>query len=202
MQAGSGPGSGRGPSSSRSRSSPYRSGVRGLLSAGLVVVILVSGFAAAASFQVRVSPEELGGNAADTGFLSAWQFVGAARGTTPAPLPRIWSAAMATPTRLPRTSGDARVNAGVAGHSAAVWTFNETTALALSTEIVIEYTVDYSIGAATHTSSGTVYIESQPRALPGPLTFTVYWDSGTAGAVEINSMLEVSLVCSAIGVCP
>ncbi len=94
------------------------------------------------------------------------------------------------------------MRAGVSGHHAASWTFNETVGIALSTEIVIEYTVSYVLGAVPHTATGSVFVETQRRGLPGPLTFTLYWDSGTLAAVTIISLLEVSQVCPAIGVCP
>ncbi|HLM91829.1 MAG TPA: hypothetical protein VK424_07270 [Thermoplasmata archaeon] len=202
MQARAVPGVGKRRTRTRTPSSRPRAAFRGLVTAGVALLVLVSGFAAAASFHVGLSPENLGAESSKTGFLTHWQFVGAARGTTPAPVPRVWSAAVATPTRLPRASGTALVRAGVTGHTAASWTFNETVGIGVSTEIVIEYTVNYVVGGIPHTAAGSVFVETQRRAPAGPLTFTVYWDSGTAAAVTIVSLLEVSQLCSAVGVCP
>ena len=175
---------------------------RHALLAALVVLLVVSGFAAAASFQIRAIPESLGAVTSSTEFLTHWQFEGVAVGATPNPPPRVWSAVVTAPTRLPRASAAALLNIGAAGHAAAAWTFNETVGMPVSTEVVVSYTVVYVVAGVTHTATGSVYIESQRAAPAGPLTFTVYWDSGHPTGVTLVSLLEVSQVCPAVGTCP
>jgi hypothetical protein len=168
----------------------------------LVTVAIVGGLVLAVSFQVRSSPEELGAVVSPTDFLSHWQFVGSATGTTPLPSPRHWSVNPAAPTRLGPFSASALIDAGAAGDAATVWTFNETVGIAASTEIELGFTVHYTVGGVVHTAADTVYIETSPRALRGTLTFSVYWDSGGTAAVTFGSQFVLSQVCSAVGSCP
>jgi hypothetical protein len=131
-----------------------------------------------------------------------WQLEGSAPGTTPVPVPRAWSTNVAAPSRLGRVASAHMLNAGVAGHAAVVWNFNETAGIALSTELELYFALEYDVGTVAHSFTTTVYVETQARAPTVTLVFTEYWDSGGATPVVVLSAFEVSQVCPAIGACP
>jgi len=165
-------------------------------------LVIASGLIAAVSFRVASSGEEVVGEVGPTQYLAHWQFVGSATGTTPVPTPRVWSARVAAPTRLGRVSANALIDAGLPGHVAALWTFNETVGIAASTELELAFSIHYLVGAVAHSVAITVYVETNARALAATATFSVYWDSGGAAAITYVSQLVVTQVCSAVGTCP
>jgi hypothetical protein len=188
----------RGPS--RPRSIFHRR--RWIALGALVAAFLTIGGIDGVALHVTHSTETLVGLQAPTQFLGHWQQVGSESGTTPAVLPRLWSGTVATPTRLPRFSATDRIDATTAGNLALVWVFNETVGISAGMEIEIAFHLQYLVGATLTTASITVYIETQRAALAGPLTFTVYWDSGYATGVTFVDQLEVAQSCSAVGTCP
>ncbi len=187
----------RGPTRPRPRRSRRR-----LLVLGLVALLAGVGLILGVPFRVGSSPEELGAVVSPTEFLTHWQFVGSAAGTTPLAAPRVWSASAATPTRLGRVSASALIDAGVGGDAAVVWTFNETVGMAVSTELELAFTVHYTVGGTAHTAADTVYVETSALALTGTVTFSVYWDSGGTAAVTFGSQFVLSQACAAVGTCP
>ncbi|MCI4342609.1 MAG: hypothetical protein L3J92_00625 [Thermoplasmata archaeon] len=173
--------------------------------AALVALALISltlGAAVALPLQVTHLTETLVGIRAPAQFLVHWQQVGSEAGTVPAPTPGVWSVGVGTPSRLPRFSGDFAINTVVSGDVALLWVFNETVGIATGTELEVSFHIQYSVGAVTTSVAITSYIETQRRALVGPLAFTVYWDSGYTAGVSFVNQLEVAQACTAVGVCP
>jgi hypothetical protein len=167
-----------------------------------VALLAVAAGTGAVALHIAESLETGQGVRTATTFLADFQVVATSLSTTPTPVPRAWSVTAGFPTHLGRVSATRMVNAGTAGDEAVEWTFNESTGLAAATEIEVELSVSYLIGAISHSFSATVYVESQARALPTPLTFEFVWDSGATTGVTPTSELALALVCSAVGTCP
>jgi len=160
------------------------------------------GAVVALPLQVTHLTETFVGIRAPAEFLVHWQQVGSEAGTIPAPAPGVWSVTVGTPTRLTRISETFALNAATSGHVGLVWVFNETVGIAASTELEVSFHIEYTVGAVISSVAITSYIETQRRALGGPLTFTVYWDSGYTAGVTFVNQLEVALACTAVGTCP
>jgi hypothetical protein len=109
---------------------------------------------------------------------------------------------MGAPTRLSRFATSDRIDPAGIGHSALVWVFNETVGVATSTELEITFHIQYLVGVVPTTVSISVFVETQRRALAGPVTFTVYWDAGQTGGVTFANQLAVVQACAAVGTCP
>lgn len=167
-----------------------------------IATAAILGAGAAVSLQVTHSTESASGLSNHGDFLTHFQQIGSTSSTTPNPAPAVLSAAAATPTVLAGASASYLVDVGVAGHQAADFLFQETVGIALSTEVELRFQVTYVIGATTTTFAGTAYVETQAAAPGATLTFNIYWDSGQAAGVTLQSQLEVSQVCSAVGTCP
>jgi hypothetical protein len=167
-----------------------------------MVGLLAVGGVGGVALKITHSTETLAGIQAPADFLAHWQQVGSEAGTTPAPTPRLWSTTVGAPTRLNRFALTDRIDAATVGDLALVWVFNETVGIATATEIEIHFQIQYLLGTTANTASITVYVETQRGALAGPLSFTVYWDSGHATGVTFVDQLEVTQSCSAIGTCP
>jgi hypothetical protein len=193
------------PLGGRSRTARYRLVRR--RQGWLAVLGLIGGFLSvsatlAVPLQVTHSTETVLGLQAPAQFLSHWQQVGSEPGTIPVPVPGTWSGAVATPTRLPRAAAAFGINPSTSGDLALLWFFNETTGIAPLTEIELTFHIQSTVGTVTSLVTVTAYIETQRRALFGPLAFTVYWDAGAPTGVTFNNQLEVAQVCSAVGTCP
>jgi hypothetical protein len=170
------------------------------IAAGLMLLGTIG--VAAVSLTIGHSNETFAGQEDPTTFLTHWQETGALPGTTPLPAPALLSVAAGAPTLLPTASGGYLIAAGTPGDEAAEWTFSETVGVAASDELVLAFTVEATVGGTTATHSFTVYVETQAVALPGTLTFTLYWDGGATTGVTLDTQYEVSQACSAVGVCP
>jgi len=186
--------------SPRERPRP-RGRYRTLLALAIALWALVAA-GTAVSLEFTHSGETAAGSTNAGEFLTHFQQTGSAATTTPAPLPAVLSASAAAPTVLGGASTRYLVNAGVAGDQASDWTFTETVGIALNLEIELRFQVTYAVGAVTTTFAATAYVESQAAAPGATLTFTVYWDSGHATGVVLQSELEVSQACPAVGTCP
>jgi hypothetical protein len=171
-----------------------------LVLAALAIVAVVG--IATAAYVIQSNSGAAGGVQNGSAFLSHWQQTAVVSTTTPARVPAALSTTVGAPTRLPATSTPYRVDAATAGDPAAEWVFVESTGIGLNLEIEVEYTVQYTLGAVAHTASGTVYLESQAAAPGADLTFELYWDSGSAAAIELVTESEISQACSAVGSCP
>ncbi len=170
--------------------------------AAFVTAFLAIGGVAGLTFHVTHSTETFAGIQAPTQFLGHWQQVGSESGVSPAPVPRLWSGTVGTPTRLSRFSSAYSIDTATAGNLALAWVFNETTGITTSTEIEIHFQIQYLVGVTAHSASITSYIETQHGALAGTLTFTVYWDAGQVTGVTFVDQLQVTQSCIAVGTCP
>jgi hypothetical protein len=168
----------------------------------LAVALLVGTGALAASWVVTHSTGTAGGERNGSVFLTDWQQTGVLSSTTPNPLPALVSLAVATPTRLPAVATPYRLDAGAVGNLAVEWTFSESVGLTVNQELEVSLTVQYLVGAVTHTVGLVVFLESQAVGIAAPLTFTFYWDSGAATGVTFGSESQISLGCAAVGTCP
>jgi len=164
-----------------------------------MVIATITG---AAGFQIGHSTESASGSQDSATFLVHWQQTGQLTGTIPFRVPGLLSGTVATPTVLPAGNRREMLNPGTAGHTALEWTFQETVGIPTSTEIELRFTVVYTVGTTTTTFVTTVYLETQATAIGVAYTYTLYFDSGTAAAVNFGSGFEVAQVCVSVGTCP
>jgi hypothetical protein len=174
-------------------------------SAGLLAVaiglVLCAGVVAA-SLSIQENSGGAGGVQNPTGFLTQFQETGVLAAATPNPLPVQLSAIFGAPTVLAAASSAYLTDAGTAGDAAVAWTFSETVGIATHLEIEVELSVEYLVGAVTHTTASTVFVESQATAIGATLTFTLYWDAGAPTGITFVSESQIGQECSAVGVCP
>ncbi|MGA8543322.1 MAG: hypothetical protein WB947_07305 [Thermoplasmata archaeon] len=173
--------------------------------AGLVaaVIVLIAGAGVvAASLTVLSTSGAASGVHHPTAFLTHFQETGTLSAATPNPVPARASLTAAAPSRLGAGSAAYLIDAGVVGHEAVEWTFSETVGMAVNAEIEIALTVEYTQGAATHTTTTTVYVESQAAAITGTHAFDLYWDAGVAAGITLESESQISQACTAVGACP
>lgn len=168
----------------------------------ILAALLELGSVGGMALQISNSTETWVGVQAPAQFLTHWQQVGSETGVIPTLVPVLWSGVAGSPSRLPRTSGTARIDTVTAGDVAMVWVFHETAGIVPSTEIEISFQVQYQVGSASASRSTTVYIETQARAPAGTVTYTIYWDTGQRNGVTFVNQLEVAQACVAIGSCP
>jgi len=169
---------------------------------GAAIVIVVATLTGAAPIRITHSTETASGSADSAIFLLHWEQTGELEGAVRTPVPALLSGTAATPTVLPAANDRYQLNPGTSGHTALEWTFQETVGVPISTEIELQFSVQYTVGTTTTTFSTTVYLETQAAAIVRTFTYTVYFDAGTAAAVNFGSGLEVAQVCSAVGSCP
>jgi hypothetical protein len=185
------------------RNSTQRRFVLGFLAVGTAtIVILIASITGAAGFQIKHSTETGNGSQDSAQFLVHWEQTGQLSGAVPRRVPGLLSAAVGAPTVLPGFNAREMLNPGTGGHSALVWTFSETVGIPVSTEIELQFTVHYTVGGTPAVFLTTVYLETQGGAIVRTLTYTIYFDAGTAAAVNFVSGLEVAQVCAAVGTCP
>lgn len=113
------------------------------------------------------------------------------------------STTVGTPTLLPRVATGTtmyRINAATAGQSAVLWSFSMTTAAPLSTEIELRFVAGTS-GSPTHI---TAYVETPNPGAGAAITFSFYFDAGTAPAngFTVETAQAVALACPTVGNCP
>jgi hypothetical protein len=171
------------------------------LLSGLVVALFAIGTVSAA-FVIQNSTGAAGGVQNGSAFLAHWQQTGVVSSATPVPVPAALSTVAATPTRLPNGAIPYRMDAAARGDPAVEWIFSETTGIAVNQEIEIDFDVEFTLGGATHTATGSVYLESQAAAIGAALTFDLYWDSGAATGITFVSESQISQACAAVGTCP
>jgi len=164
----------------------------------LAMVTFGSGYAMAA-ISVSNGTETAGGNYVNPSSISGWG-LSATDPSSVALIPSSGTTAsstiVGTPTVL-TTSASYTVGTVTAGDIAQVMKFAETASAPISTEIEITFTL-----SAASTTTTTIYLETQ--ASPSAQTFTMYLDAGSAssGSVTINSAVQISQQCSAVGTCP
>ena len=186
----------------RKHSSQRRFALGFLAVGGAALVIAVATVTGAVPLRITHANETANGSQSSAEFLVHWQQTGEMTGAIPAAVPALLSGAVGAPTVLPGANARETINPGTARHTALLWTFDETVGITTSTEIEVQFTVDYTVGTTPAKFSTTVYLETQAAAIVRTLTFTLYFDAGTAAAVEFSSGLEVAQVCTAVGTCP
>lgn len=178
----------------------HRSRRWGFASVGLVALLAVG--VVSAAFVIQSSSGGAGGVQSGLAFLAHWQQTGVESSATPTPRPAALSAIAAAPTRLAAAATSYLMDAATSGDEAVEWVFTESVGITPNQEIEVQFAVQYTVGAATHTSTGTVYLESQTVAPGAALTFDLYWDTGAATGVTLLSESEISQACSSVGTCP
>jgi hypothetical protein len=166
---------------------------------GAIVACVTAG---AVSFHITHSGETAGGVETSTDFLSHWQQTASELGAIPRAVPATLSVVVGTPTVLAAANTRYDVNAGTAGHAAALWVLSETVGITVKTELELKFVVHYLSGTTATTFSGTSYVETQATAIAATYTFTLYFDTGAATGITLESQFELSQVCSAVGTCP
>jgi hypothetical protein len=168
-----------------------------LLATGLVASAFAIGFVFAAGITFTTGGAENGlGSSHTTTSPAWWSETSVGIGTQGVP-PTTLSSAVGTPTVLAAASASYDINTGTAGDWVHFWKFQETTGAPTSTELELQFTVVES----STTVQTTAYVETQTTAPGSTLTFTVYYDLGSA-TVTLNSVVEVAQTCSAVGTCP
>lgn len=169
----------------------------------LALVGIVGAYAGAASFSIGLGVPQTGaGIYHATAQLTYWTETDVGVGPQPAVLPATLSAAVATPTVLAAAGINYGINAAVANDVTHFWKFQEAVGAPDNTELELQFTV--STGAVAIFTTVTVYVETQ-AATPGAVqTFVLYYDLGSpaSGTITLNSVTEISQVCSAVGTCP
>ncbi len=173
--------------------------------AGTLVALLAigAGWTVAASFSVSLGSTETGaGTYHPTTALTYFAEVDAGVAIVPTPAPTTLSTTVGTPTVLPATATNYGVNTATAGDVGQFWKFTEATTAPVSTELVLRFSV--STGAGPTITQVTAYVETQAVAPGSALTFVLYFDLGavSGGTITLNSVLEITQQCSAVGTCP
>jgi hypothetical protein len=168
-----------------------------LFATSLVAVAFAIGFVFASGVSFSTGGTENGfGTSHTTSSPTWWSESSVGIGTQGTP-PTTLSTTVATPTVLAASSTTYDVNTGTAGDWVHFWKFSETTGAPTSTELELQFTVVES----STTVQSTSYIETQATAPGSTLTFTLEYDLGSA-AITVNSVVEVSQTCVAVGTCP
>jgi len=167
-----------------------------------IVAVLLAGGLALGSFAVRANSGRAGGEQNPATGLADFTETGVSSSATPLALPAVLSALPATPTRLAAAGTSYLLNPGTGGDEAAEWTFSERVGILANQELEISFSVEYSLGAVTHTTAFTAYLETQATAPRASVTFTIFWDAGTTTGVTLLSEAEIAQTCSGVGTCP
>lgn len=169
--------------------------------AGILVVSILIGTGVAAPAQLVQGPFETG-QGADVGqqSIAYWVWQATQLWGIPTPVPTALSAIVTAPTVLPAVAASFTINTATATNQSVRWTFQETTAAPISTELELRF-----LDGLTHAAvSLRVYLETRGTVLLGALTFELYWDAGTfaPGAVTVETMQVDVLACASVGLCP
>ncbi len=157
----------------------------------------------AASFQVTNSTTETGGgNYHATNSIAYWTETAVGVSTQPGTLPTALSTTVGTPTVLAAAATNYAVNTPTLNDLAHYWKFSEATTAPVSTEVELQFTV--STGVSPTITQVTVYVETQTTAPGAAITFTLFYDLGSAasGTITLNAVTEISQQCGSVGTCP
>ena len=170
----------------------------------LAAAAFVGGFALAGALTVNQgSPESAGGNYEATNAISWWSQAGVGLTTVPSTLPAsLTGTTAAAPQTLAASATSYLLNTGTAGDLAHYFRMTEAAGAPASTEVELTFSV--STGAAPTVTQVTVYIETPATSPVSATNFTFVYDLGSAATASIvlNSVQQVSQVCSAVGTCP
>ncbi len=172
------------------------------IATALAMAAVIGGWTVAASFTVSQGTTETGGGAFHgTASLTYWTETSVGVGSEPSTLPTVISTTVGTPTVLASGTSYA-VNTPVATDVVHFWKFTEASGAPASTELELQFTV--STGATPTITQVTSYIETQATSPGTAIVFEIYYDLGSpsTGTITLNSVTEISQVCSAVGTCP
>lgn len=169
----------------------------------LSIAAFIGGFAVAGSLTINSGPSEAGnGNFESTTSLAWWTQASVGLAATPGTVPTAISSTVGTPTVLAGSSQSYMANTGTAGDVAHFFKMTENTGAPASTELEIVITV--STGSTPSVNTIPLFVESQASPPGSALTFTIYYDLGSASSatVVLNSVQQISQQCASVGVCP
>jgi hypothetical protein len=172
------------------------------LATALAMAAVLGGWALAAGITITTGNAETGAGAYHaTNALTYFTESAVGLGSQPAGLTTL-SAVVATPTVLAAAATTYAINAPTAGDVVHFWKFTEAAGAPASTELELEFTV--STGAGPTVTQTTVYVETQAASPGAAIVFTLNYDLGNAAtaSITLDSVLEVSQQCSAVGTCP
>jgi len=167
------------------------------------LLAVVAGFGLAASFTITNGPAINGGGEYHaTNSIAWWTEASAGVAIIQTPVPATLSANVAAPTVLAGAATSYSVNAATANDVGQYWRFTEATTAVVNTELEIAFTV--STGAVPTVTTQIAYVETQAAAPGAAITFTIYYDLGSAATatITLNSVSELAQQCSAVGTCP
>jgi len=178
---------------------------RRLVIAGTIISLLAisAGWVVAVSLSIQLGGTETGaGTYHATASLTYWTESDVGVASQPSVLPSGLSTTVGTPTQIAGTGQDYAINTAVANDVAQFWKFTEATSAPAATELELQFTV--STAAIPVITEVTVFIETQ-ATIPGTAqTFVLYYDLGSVagGTIVLNSVTEISQVCTSVGTCP
>lgn len=172
----------------------------------MVCTLLMGVFAAGfvfASITISSTSETGNGNYTGASALAYWSESSVGLAGAPGTLPSTLSGSVSAPTVLAGSNASYGITTVAAGDTEQFFKFSETASAPTSTELEVVFTVNTGSGAGT-TVVSTVYVETQSTAPSSTLTFTLYYDLGSAASANIvlNSAQQTSQQCSAVGTCP
>lgn len=173
------------------------------LATALSLAAFVGGYAMAGSLTINSGGTEAGnGNYETTSSISWWTQSTVGLAAFPSGSPTALSSAVATPTVLAASAQNYPINTGTAGDVAHYFKMTESTGAPTSTELEMVFSI--STGSTPTITTVTVFLESQTSAPGSALTFTLYYDLGSAASASIvlNSVQQISQQCSSVGSCP
>lgn len=167
----------------------------------IALITFGAGYAAAASI-VSSSALSANGTANSDVGIGWWTESGSAIQVMPASGTTSVSLDSAHPTVLPAAGTDYTVGTATAGDIAQVVEFSENTNATTGAELEITFT--FSTGSTPTITTTQAYLQIQASDPATAQTFAFYLDAGSAAhaAVTINSVTEISQVCSGAGSCP
>ena len=169
----------------------------------LTIAAFVGGFAMAGSLTIfNGTPEAANGNYEATTNIAWWSQASVGLSATPSSTLTVLSSTVSSPTTLATSNQAYLANSGTAGDVAHFFKMSETSSAPINTELEIVFTI--SAGSTPVITTVTLFVETQSAAPSGTLTFTIYYDLGSASSasVVLNSVQQISQVCGSLGNCP
>lgn len=173
------------------------------LATALALVAFVGGYAMAGALTIATgASESANGNYEATNSISWWTQSSVGIATTPGTVPTQLGSTATTATTLGSANASYMANTGTANDVAHFFKMTESTSAPTGTELKITFSV--STGSTPVMTTVTVYVTTQATAPSSALTFTIYYDLGSASSTSIvlNSVQQISQVCASPGTCP
>jgi len=174
-----------------------------VLATALAMAAVLGGWAMAASLTISNGTAENGAGAYHaTNGLTYFAESAVGLASQPNTAPTALSTTIGTPTVLAGAATTYAINTPTAGDLEHFWKFTEAAGAPASTELELVFTV--STGATPTVAAVTAFVETQATSPGGALVFTMNYDLGSAasGTIVLNSVMEISQSCTAVGTCP